>query len=163
ARRPRAEAGERRLTERDAELDRLLVGEIERRLAIFVQPSAPAADLRAALHSLKGSAGVAGVAPPALLVGPVHAQPRARTPNLRSGTAAARAVAADVIGAVLERLRDGEAPFATTWPEPPPPLEPSVTDPRYAAEYHSAMRDRLGEIDQALASSGDPSIAVSHA
>ncbi|HEV8550153.1 MAG TPA: Hpt domain-containing protein, partial [Polyangiaceae bacterium] len=144
------------MTERDAELDRLLVGEIERRLAIFKEPSAPAMDLRAALHSLKGSAGMAGYAELALVIGQLSAK-------LRSGTTDARAVAAEVIGAVLERLRDGEAPFATSWPEPPPPLEPTMTDPRYAAEYHSAMRDRLGEIDQALASSGDPTVAVTHA
>jgi len=141
------------VTGRDAELDRLLVGEIERRLPIFTQPNPSAMDLRAALHSLKGSSGMAGHAELALVIGQLGAR-------LRAGTADARVVAARVIGDALERLRDGQLPFATSWPEPPPPLEPSVTDPRYTAEYHSAMRDNLGEIDQALASSGDPAAAL---
>ena len=141
------------MTPRDAELDRLLVGEIERRLPVLTQPSAPAMDVRAALHSLKGSAGMAGYSELALVIGQLSAR-------LRAGAPDARVHAYRVIGEALERLRAGETPFATNWPEPPPPLEPSVTDPRYTAEYHSAMRDRLGEIDQALASSGDPQAAL---
>jgi two-component system chemotaxis sensor kinase CheA len=141
---------------RDPELDRLLVGEIERRLQIFMQPNPSAMDLRAALHSLKGSSGMAGYAELALVIGQLGVR-------LRAGTGDARVVAARVIGDALERLRGGLPPFATSWPEPPPPLEPSVTDPRYTGEYHSAMRDCLGEIDQALASSGDPAAALAQA
>ena len=141
---------------RDAELDRLLVGEIERRVPIFLQPNASVMDLRAALHSLKGSSGMAGHAELALVIGQLGAR-------LRSGAADARIVAARVIGDALERLRLGLLPFATSWPEPPPPLEPSTTDPRYAAEYHSAMRDCLGELDQVLASTGDPAAALAQA
>jgi two-component system chemotaxis sensor kinase CheA len=141
---------------RDAELDRLLVGEIERRLPIFNQPNALAMDLRAALHSLKGSSGMAGHTELALVIGQLGVR-------LRSGAADARSLAARVIGDALERLRAGLAPFSTSWPEPPPPLQPSNPDPRYAAEYHSAMRDCLGELDQVLASTGDPAAALAQA
>jgi two-component system chemotaxis sensor kinase CheA len=144
------------VTERDAELDRLLVGEIERRLAIFVTPNAPLADVRAALHSLKGSAAMAGYSELALVIGQLGTR-------MRSGSGEARALGAKVIGEALERLRSGLLPFPSAWPEPPPPLEPSHVDPRYLAEYHSAMRDHLGEIDQVLASSGDPAAALEQA
>jgi two-component system chemotaxis sensor kinase CheA len=133
----------------DAELDRLLAEEIERRLPAFVAPGTAATDVRAALHSLKGSAAMAGYGELALVIGQLGAR-------LRSGDADSRAFAAYVITGALERLRAGKPPFPTTWPEPPPPLEPSSLDTRYLAEYHSAMRDRLGEIDQALAGTGDP-------
>jgi two-component system chemotaxis sensor kinase CheA len=134
---------------RDAELDRLLAGEIERRLPALVAESAPVMDVRAAMHSLKGSAAMAGHTELALVVGQLGTR-------IRGGSLDARAIAASVLGEALERLQRGDAPFDTTWPEPPPPLEPSVVEPRYVAEYHSAMRDRLGEIDQALSSTGDP-------
>src|SRR5262249_1834810 len=101
-------------------------------------------------------AGMAGYSELALVIGQLGAR-------LKAGTADAQLVAAHVIGDALERLRSGLTPFATSWPEPPPPLEPSVTDPRYTAEYHSAMRDCLGELDQALASSGDPVAALANA
>ena len=137
------------MTKRDAELDRLLAGEIERRLLALTSPTTPVMDVRAAMHSLKGSAAMAGYAELALVVGQLGVR-------VRRGDAEARVVAAAVMTEALGRLRDGEPPFRTSWPEPPPPLDPSTIDPRYLAEYHSAMRDRLGEIDQALSSTGDP-------
>jgi two-component system chemotaxis sensor kinase CheA len=137
------------VTRRDSELDRLLAEEIDRRLPAFVTPGVPELDVRAAMHSLKGSAGMAGYSELALVIGQLGAR-------LKNGEHEARALAAGVVTGALERLRAGKPPFPTTWPEPPPPLEPSSVDGRYLAEYHSAMRDRLGEIDQALASTGDP-------
>jgi two-component system chemotaxis sensor kinase CheA len=134
---------------RDRELDRLLAGEIERRLPALSTPAVPVMEARAALHSLKGSAAMAGYAELALVIGQQSAR-------LRSGEAAARGFAAQVMTGALERLRAGKPPFATLWPEPPPALEPSNVDARYVAEYHSAMRDRFGEIDQVLASTGEP-------
>ena len=47
------------MSARDPELDRLLAGEIERRLTVLVTPTTGDMDVRAALHSLKGSAGMA--------------------------------------------------------------------------------------------------------
>jgi two-component system, chemotaxis family, sensor kinase CheA len=134
---------------RDRELDRLLAGEIERRLPVLATPAMPIMEVRAAMHSLKGSAAMAGYAELALVIGQLGAR-------LRGGDDGARGSAANVLSGALERLRAGKPPFATLWPEPPPPLEPSTIDARYLAEYHSAMRDRLGEIDQVLASTGDP-------
>jgi chemotaxis protein histidine kinase CheA len=134
---------------RDAELDRLLAEEIERRLPAFVTPGTHVMDVRAAMHSLKGSAAMAGYGELALVIGQLGVR-------LKSGDDDARSLAAAVMTGALERLRAGKPPFPTTWPEPPPPLEPSNVEPRYLSEYHSAMRDRLGEIDQALASTGDP-------
>jgi two-component system chemotaxis sensor kinase CheA len=141
---------------RDAELDRLLAEEIERRLPALVTPGTSSSDVRAALHSLKGSAAMAGYAELALVIGQLGVR-------LKSSDADARTLAAYVITGALERLRGGKPPFPTTWPEPPPPLEPSSVDPRYIAEYHSAMRDRLGEIDQVLASTGDPAPSLEQA
>jgi two-component system, chemotaxis family, sensor kinase CheA len=141
------------VSEHDAELDRLLAGEIERRLPVLAGAGTSAMDVRAAMHSLKGSAAMAGYAELALVIGQLGVR-------IRAGDASARISAAAVLADALERLHGGEPPFATSWPEPPPPLEPSVIEPRYLAEYHSAMRDRLGEIDLALASTGDPLLTL---
>jgi two-component system chemotaxis sensor kinase CheA len=138
---------------RDPELDRLLAGEIERRLPVLAASTASAMDVRAAMHSLKGSSAMAGYTELALVIGQLGAR-------IRVGDTAARGTAAVVLAEALERLREHEPPFRTSWPEPPPPLEPSVIEPRYLAEYHSAMRDRLGEIDLALASTGDPLLSL---
>lgn len=134
---------------RDRELDRLLAGEIERRLPALSTPAVPVMEARAALHSLKGSAAMAGYAELALVIGQ-------QSTRLRGGDAGARGAAATIMTGALARLRAGKPPFATVWPEPPPSLEPSNVEARYVAEYHSAMRDRFGEIDQVLASTGDP-------
>jgi chemotaxis protein histidine kinase CheA len=134
------------------ELDRLLSGEIERRIKVLGSSGTALADLRAALHSLKGSAAMAGHAELALVIGQLGAR-------LRLGDVGARAIVLDVLGAALGRLRNGAPPFPTTWPEPPPALGPSEVDPRYAVEYHTAMRDRLGELDSLLADTG-PSLAL---
>ena len=122
------------MTERDAELDRLLAEEIERRLPAFVTPGTHVMDVRAAMHSLKGSAAMAGYGELALVIGQLGVR-------LKSGDAGARALAASVVAGALERLRAGKPPFATTWPEPPPPLEPSNVDARYLAEYHASQPD----------------------
>jgi two-component system chemotaxis sensor kinase CheA len=134
---------------RDAELDRLLAGEIERRLPVLGGPATPVMDVRAAMHSLKGSAAMAGHPELALVIGQLSMR-------IRAGDAEARVVAAEVLRRARARLLRGEPPFPTRWPEPPPELHSSNIEPRYLAEYQSAMRDRLGEIDQALSSTGDP-------
>ncbi|HEY3497228.1 MAG TPA: Hpt domain-containing protein [Polyangiaceae bacterium] len=144
------------MTERDPELDRLLAGEIERRLQVLVVPSSSDMDVRAALHSLKGSAAMAGHSDLALVIGQ-------QSVRVRTGGEEARADAAEILGEVLVRLKVREPPFETSWPEPPPPLEPSTVDARYFAEYQAAMRDRLGELDQVLSSSGDAAPALAQA
>jgi chemotaxis protein histidine kinase CheA len=134
------------------ELDRLLAGEIERRIKVLASSSTALVDVRAALHSLKGSAAMAGHSELALVIGQLGTR-------LRLGEPSARELVQDVLVYALSRLKDGEPPFPTTWPEPPPALGPSEVDPRYAVEYHTAMRDRLGELDGVLAATG-PSLAA---
>jgi len=144
------------VSERDPELDRLLLAELERRLPVLADSETNPADARAALHSLKGSAAMAGYPELALVVGQFGER-------LKSGRKDARGEACDTLNEVLERLRAGEPPFATRWPEPPPPLEPSRVDPRYVVEYHAAMRDRLAEIDRLLAEGGEQDRALEQA
>lgn len=141
---------------RDPELDRLLAEEIERRLPGLRGDEAEGMDARAVLHALKGSAAMAGHSELALVIGQLGER-------VRAGRAGAKVVAFDVLAAVLARLREGKPPFPTSWPEPPPPLEPSDVDPRYAVEYHAAMRDRLLEIDRLLAETGEPSSSLERA
>jgi two-component system chemotaxis sensor kinase CheA len=139
-----------------SELDRLLAGEIERRIKVLASPTTALADLRAALHSLKGSSAMAGHAELALVIGQLGAR-------LRLGEAGARDTVLEVLRAALARLQSGAPPFPTTWPEPPPALGPSEVDPRYSVEYHTAMRDRLGELDSVLADTGPSTAALEHA
>src|SRR5690606_41711136 len=65
-------------------------------------------DLRAALHSLKGSAAMAGHADLALVIGQLGTR-------LRAGDATARDIVLEVLGVALGRLRGGAPPFPTTW------------------------------------------------
>ncbi|MFZ5895860.1 MAG: Hpt domain-containing protein [Myxococcota bacterium] len=127
------------------ELDQLLAGEIERRRALVERPETQLIDLRAALHSLKGSAGLAGYPELALVLGQLSAR-------LRQGDGEARNDLIALLALASARLSAGEPPFPTIWPEPPPCLRPSSVEARYRAEYRTTMRERLGEIDAVLSS-----------
>jgi two-component system, chemotaxis family, sensor kinase CheA len=144
------------VSERDPELDRLLGDEIERRLPTLAASDTTAMDLRAALHALKGSAAMAGYSELALVIGQLGER-------VRAGRVDARSEAHETLGTALARLRSGKTPFATAWPEPPPPLEASHVDPRFAVEYHAAMRDRLLEIDRLLAGNDEHATLLEHA
>lgn len=135
------------MTEPNPDLDALLAGEIERRLG-SLEPSATPAEARATLHSLRGACALAGHHDLALVLAQLSAR-------LRGGDESARAQAHEILNGALARLGSGRSPFATHWPEPPPGLGPSRVEPRYRAEYSAAMRDRLGEIDEALAGEND--------
>ncbi len=130
------------------ELGRLLAGEISRRSPLFENPDASELDLRGALHALKGSAAMAGFAELALVISQCGQR-------LREHQASAQSDAKTLLAAVLARLSQDLPPFASVWPEPPPFLRPSQVDQKYRAEYHSAMRDRLSELDAVLASTED--------
>jgi len=130
------------------ELGRLLAGEISRRIALFDDANASELDLRGALHSLKGSAAMAGFAELALVIGQFGQRVREHQTSARRDTKT-------LLDAVLERLNRDLPPFASTWPEPPPFLGPSNVDQKYRAEYYAAMRDRLSELDAVLASTED--------
>jgi two-component system chemotaxis sensor kinase CheA len=125
-------------------LDALLAGEVEKRLAVL-QSGSDALDVRAALHSLKGSAAMAGYPELALVIGQHSARIREGDPNALSSLR-------EVLTEVLARIARGESAVATRFPEPPRGLLPSRIDARYRAEYHSTMRDRLGELDGVLSS-----------
>lgn len=129
-------------------LDGLLAGEVAKRLALL-DGTRDVMDVRAALHSLKGSAAMAGYPDLALVIGQ-------KSVRIREGDASALSELKDLLQQVLARLQAGLSAIASQFPEPPAGLEPARIDARYRLEYHGTMRDRLGELDGVLASSGDP-------
>ncbi len=126
------------------QLDPLLAGEIEKRLPVLA-PGGDVMDVRAALHSLKGSLAMAGYPDLALVIGQHSAR-------IREGDASALPAVRALLADVLARLGRGEPAISTRFPEPPIGLAPARIDERYRADYHAAMRDRLGELDSVLAS-----------
>lgn len=129
------------------QLDPLLAGEVEKRLPLL-DGNRDIMDVRAALHSLKGSLALAGYPDLALVIGQHSAR-------IRQGDMAALGQVRELLRAVLDRLERGEPAISTRFPEPPHGLSPSRIDERYRLEYHATMRDRLGELDAVLASTGD--------
>ena len=136
------------MSESAHELGRLLAGEITRRVRLLSDPNAPDVELRAALHSLKGSAGMAGHTELSLVIAQCAQRVQARLPGALADTRA-------VLEHALARLNQDLPPFASVWPEPPPFLGPSRIDSKYRDQYYSAIRERLGELDSVLASTGD--------
>ena len=137
---------------RERKLDPLLASEIEKRLPVLT-PGRDEMDVRAALHSLKGSLGMAGYPDLALVIGQHGAR-------VREGDAAALPAVRELLISVLGRLARGEPAIATRFPEPPPGLSPARVDERYRVEYHAAMRDRLGELDAVLSSTESASAGL---
>jgi two-component system, chemotaxis family, sensor kinase CheA len=125
-------------------LDPLLAGEIEKRLPVLREDGEPM-DMRAALHSLKGSLAMAGYPDLSLVVSQLAAR-------IREGDKAAIPAVRQLLDEALARIRRGEPATSTRFPEPPAGLAPSRIEARYRAEYHVTMRDRLGELDGVLSS-----------
>ncbi len=125
-------------------LDPLLAGEIEKRLPVL-REDGELKDMRAALHSLKGSLAMAGYPDLSLVVGQLGAR-------IREGDMTAVPAVRELLSDVLARIGRGEPATSTRFPEPPRGLSPSRIEPRYRAEYHVTMRDRLGELDGVLSS-----------
>lgn len=123
-----------------SELDALLAEEIARRLPVL--GSGELGEMRAALHTLKGSSAMAGHADLSLVIAQLSSR-------LRRGDAAAARDAARLLADALDRLRSGKPTFDTRWPEPPPGLAPSEIEPSYRSEYLAAVRERIGELDGA--------------
>ncbi len=132
---------------RERALDPLLAGEVEKRLPVL-ESGSDVMDVRAALHSLKGSLALAGYPDLALVIGQ-------HSTRIREGDQAALAQVRELLRATLARLGRGEPASSTCFPEPPLGLRPSRIDDRYRVEYHGTMRDRLGELDAVLASTGN--------
>lgn len=131
----------------DPELIRLLVKEL-RRHEPALGTDAPASAQRYALHTLRGSASIAGE--------------RALAESL---SRLERRVLAGEEGALAEaRARVAEAALAlaagrpvpsSVWPEPPDDLRALPLDPELSSRYAAEMRDRLERFDRALASEDD--------
>lgn len=122
------------------ELSRLLAGEIARRVPLLADLNVTEIEVRAALHALKGSAAMAGHTDLALVIGQHSTSLHERGP---AGFEETRRV----LEHALARLSADLPPFSSVWPEPPQFLRPSVVDPRYRAEYFTAIRDRLTELE----------------
>lgn len=138
------------------ELGRLLASEITRRLSLFDGPHPPAAEVRAALHSLKGSAAMAGHTELSLVIAQFAQRTQAELPGaLRDARA--------MLEHALARLSQDLPPFGSSWPEPPPFLRPSRIEAKYHAQYYAAIRDRLGELDSVLASTEDALLGLERA
>lgn len=140
---------------RERKLDPLLAGEVEKRLPLL-SPGGDMMDVRAALHSLKGSLAMAGYPDLALVIGQHSAR-------IREGDPSALPAVRALLASVLVRLERGEPAISTRFPEPPPGLGPARIDERYRAEYHAAMRDRLGELDAVLASTDSAEVGLGNA
>jgi two-component system chemotaxis sensor kinase CheA len=132
---------------RGHDLDPLLHSEVEKRLPL-IDEGVDSMNVRAALHSLKGSLAMAGYSDLALVVGQ-HGT------RIREGDPAALGQVRDLLRDVLSRLSRGEPASSSHFPEPPAGLAPSRIDERYRVEYHATMRDRLGELDAVLSSTGN--------
>jgi two-component system chemotaxis sensor kinase CheA len=140
---------------RERKLDPLLAGEVEKRLPVL-NPGGDVMDVRAALHSLKGSLAMAGYPDLALVIGQHSAR-------IREGDATALPAVRALLASVLVRLERGEPAISTRFPEPPPGLTPARVDERYRTEYHATMRDRLGELDSVLASTDSADVGLGNA
>jgi two-component system, chemotaxis family, sensor kinase CheA len=140
---------------RERQLDPLLAGEVEKRLPVL-SPGGDVMEVRAALHSLKGSLAMAGYPDLALVLGQHSAR-------IREGDRTALPAVRALLAGVLVRLERGEPAISSRFPEPPPGLAPARIDERYRTEYHAAMRDRLGELDGVLASTDSPQVGLGNA
>jgi len=120
----------------------LLLEEIERHAGVFTAREPEPSQLRAVLHALRGSAALAGQHDLSLVLAQLGAR-------LRQGDRAAAPAVRQLLDGVRARLKAGLSALATAWPEPPPGLSPSRVDDRYRAEYLSAMRERLVELEEA--------------
>jgi len=129
------------LSPRDAELARLLLAELERHTHTL--GGGGAEDVTRALHSLKGSVGLAGESELA------SALIRLERRHSR-GDESARTDALDLLRRATARVREGLPALESQWPEPPRDLESGTPAPALRAEYIESVTDRLSALDLAL-------------
>lgn len=137
------------------QLDELLAQEIERRLG----PPGALIDgnlLRILLHSLRGSAAMAGHGDLALAVAQLEQRQLARDMGIE-------ALAAGFLRDVARRLRARLPPLETQWPVPPAVLVPSVVSSDQRADYRTAMFDRLTDLDTVITAQEPCREALEHA
>ncbi|HRG94858.1 MAG TPA: Hpt domain-containing protein [Polyangiaceae bacterium] len=129
------------MSPRDAELARLLLAELERHTHTL--GGGGAEDVTRALHSLKGSVGLAGESELA------SALIRLERRHSR-GDESARTDALDLLRRATARVREGLPALESQWPEPPRDLESGTPAPALRAEYIESVTDRLSALDLAL-------------
>jgi two-component system chemotaxis sensor kinase CheA len=131
-----------------AELNRLLAGEIARRLEVFASDMSTPEDIRSALHALKGSAAMAGHGDLSLVINQFAVRFRER----------GRQVLAELglmLQSACDRLNRDLSPFETSWPEPPPHLAEASVDVQYRSDYRQALADRLLELESSAEDTTD--------
>jgi len=129
------------LSARDAELARLLLKELERHARTLA--GGDAEDVTRALHSLKGSVGLAGESELA------SALIRLERRHSR-GEESARSEALELLRRAAARVRDGLPALESLWPEPPRDLESATPPPALRVEYISSVTERLSALDLSL-------------
>ena len=134
------------MTPADTELIALFVTEVERHIERLSAPEVSSADVRAILHSLKGSAAMARQHDLALVLSQLKSRYQSGEPEIIPRILR-------VLRAALDRLRQGQTAFSTAWPEPPPEMGPARVSAAYRGDYIGAMRDRVTEVDAALSES----------
>jgi two-component system chemotaxis sensor kinase CheA len=132
------------MTERDPELVRLLVHEIERHLAVLDAGQIDRVEAIRTVQTVKGSAGLAGEQE---LFEALDRLDR----RLRDGDEGALKEAASLLRSTGRRLAEGKTAFDSHWPVPPDHLAEGPIHAGVRPAYLAEMRDRLAEIDEALA------------
>jgi two-component system, chemotaxis family, sensor kinase CheA len=133
-----------------------LAGEITRRLQLLSDPNPSQLEVRAALHSLKGSAGMAGCTELSLVIAQCAQRVQAELPRALADTRL-------MLEHARDRLSQDLPPFASVWPEPPAFLGPSRIDAKYHIQYYAAIRERLGELDSVLSTTGEAQVGLERA
>jgi two-component system chemotaxis sensor kinase CheA len=136
----------------DEELRALLVAELVRHLATIEDGAPTATDpdtVRQALHSSKGSAGIAGERE---LSRALEVQERLAPVDLEG----ARREGKRLLTLAIARLKKGQTAVPATWPVPPSHVRAVELSPEMLAQYTYEMRDRLAVLDEALSSGGSP-------
>lgn len=126
------------------ELDRLLAQEIDRRLGVLGDGPPTVEALRAVLHVLKGSASMAGHHDLTLLVTQLGQR-------LKSGEDGVVELSTGLLRQVSGRLKAGQRPFDSVWPEPPEGLIPSEIALDQRNEYRTIMQERLRDLESVIA------------
>ncbi|MGH7437811.1 MAG: ATP-binding protein [Polyangiaceae bacterium] len=141
------------MTERDPELTRLLLQELQRHTGVLgAHPVDRVAAMRA-LQAITASAGLAGERDLFAALGRLERR-------ARDGSDGALREAATLVRTAASRLADGSSALASLWPVPPDDMGGGgVLDPIREA-YASEMRDRLAQIDETLASPDEPTEAA---
>lgn len=122
------------------DLRSLLVEELHGRLA-QLSPDAPLAERKRALHTVRGSVGLAGEKTLYDTLTRLERQVAKRPEALDD--------AWQLVAEAVEAMREDRPVPSTVWPEPPPGLVATSREGA-AVDFMAAMRDRLDRIDAAL-------------